>query len=273
MRRELGRDLAARRRAARLTQRELADKIGYHRSVVGHAEQGRGDAGPMFWSRVDEVLGTGTQFTDWDQQIRAAIAPLTQARVLADGDLAVPTELAGSDTAAALAAYRESGWPLQPVHTGRLALVTGGTVDVCEVSARAGRLAAHWWQETGGRPDAVRGLPALPPPGPHLAVIDAGERWRFLVRGGACPWSRDDQTRPGSTAAGWHVPGSAIPVPPSKEATWVFLPAGVLTLAPPLAVLHLLARAADVTRDPAALRLGGPADTGVNIVPVFSEGS
>jgi hypothetical protein len=72
---------------------------------------------------------------------------------------------------------------------------------------------------------------------------------------------------------GWHVPGSVVPVPPSDEGrvTWAFLPSGVLTLAPPLTVLHLLARATDVTRDPAALRLGGgPADTGVNVVPVFS---
>jgi DNA-binding XRE family transcriptional regulator len=276
MRRDLGRDLAARRRMVRLTQRELADKIGYHRSVVGHAEQGRGDAGPLFWSRIDEVLGTATQFSDWDQQIRAALAPPAPARVPGDGDLTVPADLAvppdlgGPDEAAALSAYRESGWPVCP---DRLALVTGGAVDVCDVTARAGRLAARWWQESGGRPDAVRGLPALPSPGRHLAVIDAGERWCFLVRGGACPWSRDDAARPGATAVGWHVPGSVVPLPPAREARWAFLPTGVLAPAPPLAVLHLLARATDATRDPAVLRLSGPADTAVNIVPVFSEGN
>jgi hypothetical protein len=296
MRREMGRDLAARRRAGRLVQRELAGKTGYHRSVIGHAEQGRGDAGPAFWAKIDEVLGTGALFTDRDQRIRDLARPAAADGVRRDGELGVSDELTGTSQEDALAAYRRGGWPVRE-RPGGLALITGDAVDACDVAARAGRLAARWWQETGGRPDVVRGLPGLPPPGSHLAVIDAGERWLFLVQGGACPWRRDDlvppvgRDSPGPNSArpnsarpnsarhdratvGWHVPGSPVSVPPSDDGriTWAVLPPGTLALAPPLAVLHLLARAAVVTRDPAVLRLGcgGPSGAEVRVIPVSS---
>ncbi|MGH3166359.1 MAG: helix-turn-helix transcriptional regulator, partial [Trebonia sp.] len=210
MRREIGRDLAGRRRNARLTQHELAVKAGYHRSVVGHAEQGRGDAGPAFWARVDTALGTGAHFTAWDARIRAAAAHPATVRS-GDGELDVPAELTGPDPEAALAASRRSGWPVRE-RPGGLALLTGNVVDVCEVPARAGRVAARWWHETGGRADVVRGLPALPPPGPHLAVLEAGERWLFLVRGGACPWGRADlATLAGGNPAVPSGPGRTTP--------------------------------------------------------------
>jgi DNA-binding XRE family transcriptional regulator len=61
---ETGGLLAHHRRRAGLTQAEFSRLIGYHRSVVGHAEQGRPDASLHFWERADKFLGTGTLFAD-----------------------------------------------------------------------------------------------------------------------------------------------------------------------------------------------------------------
>ena len=49
----------------------------------------------------------------------------------------------------------------------------------------AGVVAVHWWLHTGGAPDEIRGLPALPGPQDALAVIAAGDRYLFLVQAGA----------------------------------------------------------------------------------------
>lgn len=64
MQKETGRLLAQHRRRARLTQAEFAKLLGYHRSVVGHAEQGRADAALVFWENADKLLGTGSLFAD-----------------------------------------------------------------------------------------------------------------------------------------------------------------------------------------------------------------
>lgn len=54
---ELCAALAARRRAAGLTQPELASLIHYSVTAVGHAEQGRAWQAREFWESADRALG------------------------------------------------------------------------------------------------------------------------------------------------------------------------------------------------------------------------
>jgi DNA-binding XRE family transcriptional regulator len=56
---ELSRSLAARRRAAGLTQPELAAKAGVSHTTVGHAETGRLWQSREFWQQAGDVLGDG----------------------------------------------------------------------------------------------------------------------------------------------------------------------------------------------------------------------
>ena len=56
-RRDLGRTLAALRRAAGLNQAALAAAVHYTRSTVANVEVGRQNAPEGFWARCDEVLG------------------------------------------------------------------------------------------------------------------------------------------------------------------------------------------------------------------------
>jgi hypothetical protein len=171
----------------------------------------------------------------------------------------------GGDRRAALADYRQRGWPVAEAD-GRLELVTGTILDAMQVRRLTGLVAAQCWLETGGREDVARGLPALAAPGRSLAVIEDGESWYFLVRTGASPWAgqhRACSAGPGAPEASadgairWHSAGSRIPAPPSAK--WAYLPGRAVRLAPPLAVLELLGRAAAMTRAPGALTLPGGA--------------
>ena len=68
--RALGRQLAASRRAAGLSQQQLAPLSGYTRSTVANAETGRQHVPRTFWSRCDEALGTGNALArGYDQVI------------------------------------------------------------------------------------------------------------------------------------------------------------------------------------------------------------
>lgn len=56
---EAGKLLAKYRQDAKLTQSQLAAKLAYHRSVIGHAEQGRGGGiSARFWDTADKFFGT-----------------------------------------------------------------------------------------------------------------------------------------------------------------------------------------------------------------------
>ncbi|GAA5158192.1 hypothetical protein GCM10023321_37630 [Pseudonocardia eucalypti] len=55
MRRELGHHLAAFRRAADLTQGQLADATGFDRTTVNHIEKGRSRADERFWQTADQA--------------------------------------------------------------------------------------------------------------------------------------------------------------------------------------------------------------------------
>jgi transcriptional regulator with XRE-family HTH domain len=282
-RRELGQQLKRLREAAGLSQQQVARRAGYTRSAVSNAESG-GHARRRFWERCDEIFGTATVLAGGYDQIHARPAPPAPDGPERDGGAAGLELLhAAQDSGSlneALAGYRKLGWPVEQ-HGRELALVTGTVIDALEVPRPAGILAARWWLLTGGAADLVRALPALPRPGPGLAVIDAGGSMFFLA-------SSDDQARPFTGQAlavvpgpggappvqntgvvCWHGPGSHIPAPPSAAghgpaAAWAYLPSARLRLAPAIGLLDLLARAV-ATAGPGAGRLTFP--SGVIVLP------
>src|ERR1022692_305759 len=67
----LGRQLAASRRAAGLTQEQLAPVSGPSRSTVATAETGRQRAPRVFWELCDDALGTGTALTRGYDEVQA----------------------------------------------------------------------------------------------------------------------------------------------------------------------------------------------------------
>jgi transcriptional regulator with XRE-family HTH domain len=69
MQRELGRQLAALRRAAGLTQHRLAAVAGFSRSTVSLAEIGRQSQARDFWEACDKALDTGGVLTAGADQI------------------------------------------------------------------------------------------------------------------------------------------------------------------------------------------------------------
>jgi transcriptional regulator with XRE-family HTH domain len=69
MQRDLGRQLAALRRRAGLTQQGLAALAGFSRSVVSLAEIGRQSQAREFWQACDKALDTGGLLTDGVDQI------------------------------------------------------------------------------------------------------------------------------------------------------------------------------------------------------------
>jgi transcriptional regulator with XRE-family HTH domain len=74
MRRGLGRELAARRREAGFSQRQLAPLTGYARSTVSDAELGRHHVRRDFWERCQRVLRIGGELTGRYDQIEAVAA-------------------------------------------------------------------------------------------------------------------------------------------------------------------------------------------------------
>ena len=71
LRRELGRQLAGRRKAAGYAQRELGVLVGYSRTAIANAETGGTALGRQLWQAADRVLGTGELFTCGYDRIRA----------------------------------------------------------------------------------------------------------------------------------------------------------------------------------------------------------
>jgi transcriptional regulator with XRE-family HTH domain len=197
MRRELGRQLANRRKAAGYVQRELGVVLGYSRTAIANAETGGTRVGRQLWASADRVLGTGELFARGYDRIRAQLAAESRA---AAGWLAAaePGEPSGDDGLRSLTATRarqallDRGWPVEEDADGRLWLVTGTIIDALEAPRPAGVVAMSWWLYTRGVPDEIRGLPALSDPAVALAVISTGPVWYFLARSGACPWIRRD---------------------------------------------------------------------------------
>jgi len=78
-RRVLGAQLAACRRAAGLSQQELADEAGFSRSAIGNAETGRPGASHDFWISVDKAVSAGGSLVAEYAKVDAA-ARLARAR-------------------------------------------------------------------------------------------------------------------------------------------------------------------------------------------------
>ena len=282
-RRDLGRQLAERRKAAGYLQREFGALVGYSRTAVANAETGHARIGRPLWERADRVLGTGGLFARGFDRIRA------QASAAARAGSAVPPVRGGGPAGSAAAvgglgslalaevrlACRKWGWPAEEDAGGRLWLVTGTVIDALEVPRAAGMVAVAWWLYTRGVPDEIRGLPALPDPDTALAVIASGERCYFLSRSGASPWTRRNAAEAGSAGVApvrWHASGCKVLAPPSRapggdRAAWVHAPSAGGRLASPMALLHLLAQSVIATRDSWGLVLPG----GVRAVPATGD--
>jgi DNA-binding XRE family transcriptional regulator len=278
LRRELGCDLKAARRAAGLSQVQLGRRTGYARSTVSTVESGGQNVPRVFWERCDEALGTGTALTGGHDRLAARrIAGFRESADHGGAPWRPGHCLDAGSVAEALRVYKGLGWQVEDAQ-GRVELVCGTSVEALEVPRAAGMVAVRWWLHTGGVPDQIRGLPGLPGPGDALAVVAAGDRWFFLVQAGACPWAAPDTADP--PAAGldgvvvrWHAVGSRIPVPPSRdreglEVEWAHPPPARVRLADPVILLDLLARALLLTGGGRhVLTLPG----GVSVVPAAAS--
>jgi transcriptional regulator with XRE-family HTH domain len=280
LRRQFGAQLAARRAQAGLSQEQYARQIGFSRSTVAGVESGRHPVSAQFCSESDRALRTGDLFARGRERILARLAAERRTAAERAWQSAVSSgpEMAGSrllapDSAGALAAYRDLGWPVEDTRSG-LWLVTGTRVDALEVSRPAGLLAVAWWRASLGAPDPVRGLPALPDPAEALAAIAAKSRCYFLANAGEFPWTPPDTDAAAETGGGairWHSHDSPIPLPPSHNgsrhaAVWVYAPPGPVRLASPAVLLHLLATAAAAARQADMLLL----PSGVTAVPAVA---
>lgn len=287
LRRELGRDLKARRQAAGLSQPQLASRTGYSRSTVATLESATGGAAARaFWEKCDAVFATGERFAPrWDtiqQHVQAARALTAATRRRPGPRRRVP---AGTTRLHALRILRSAaanpdgapqakmacaqlGWPVAP-DTELPELLTGTVIDALQVPRPAGLLAISWWLDTGGNADPVRHLPTMPRPDQALAAISASGSIYFLAQAGAFPWTPTgrlpDAPRPttdgppadATGAAGpviaWHSHGSRVPLPTGNvdgdSAQWAHLPSRGVSLASPVAFLELLAKALSVVRD------------------------
>jgi DNA-binding XRE family transcriptional regulator len=280
LRRDLGRALKEARRAAGYSQAQLARKTGYARSTVSTVESGGQNVPRIFWERSDAALGTGTALLaryDRLPQRRLAGLSRTAAGAWAREETRHARRGLGADIVAdAVAAYMRLGWRVHD-GDGQVDLVCGNGIEALEVPRPAGVVAVHWWLHTGGAPDEIRRLPALPGPQDALAVIAAGDRYLFLVQSGACPWAGPDLAvappagGPPGVAVRWHADGSRIPAPPSldghgQRVAWAYPPPNRVRLANPIVLLDLLARAATLTRH--RRQLGFPG--GISVVPAAS---
>jgi transcriptional regulator with XRE-family HTH domain len=108
--RELGRQLAALRRQAGLTQHALAALVGFSRTTVSMAEIGHGYQARQFWEACDKVLDTGGALTTGADQLDAvrdaerraaarAVQAAREAQALAP--LAAPSDHSGARAAIA----------------------------------------------------------------------------------------------------------------------------------------------------------------------------
>jgi DNA-binding XRE family transcriptional regulator len=281
LRRELGRALKKARWAAGYSQAQLARKTGYARSTVSTVESGGQNVPRTFWERSDAALGTGAALiAQYDRLARQRAARITPAAA-GTGRRAEPRQAGrGLDSpiaAEAVTAYRQLGWRAEYAG-GQIELVCGDGVEALEVPQPAGVVALHWWLYSGGAPDEIRGLPALPGPQGALVVIAAGDRYLFLVQPGACPWAGPDLAiaspagHPRGVMVRWHAGGGRIPAPPSRDTPgqrvrWGYPPPGRVQLADPIVLLDLLAKAVAVAGHRRHL-LTFPG--GVSVVPAAS---
>jgi len=73
LRRRLGKQLADLRRAAGITQRDLARRTYVERSYISHIEHGRGNLNKPFWTTADTLLDAGGKLQEAFEQLMTAI--------------------------------------------------------------------------------------------------------------------------------------------------------------------------------------------------------
>jgi transcriptional regulator with XRE-family HTH domain len=124
MRRELGRQLAALRRCAGLTQEGLAELTGFSRSTVSVAEIGRQSHALGFWEACDKALDTGGVLADGARQIDAVADAEQRAAASA------AQEVREAQALAALTAARQCGSVTARVTAVQACPHCGGEVTV-----------------------------------------------------------------------------------------------------------------------------------------------
>jgi transcriptional regulator with XRE-family HTH domain len=138
MRQLLGRELAARRREAGYSQRQLAPLTGYARSTLSDAELGRHHVRRDFWERCQRVLHAGGMLTGRYDQIEAVAAAWRAAALRAAQAAREERAARGEERTAReeRTAQEESpAWPAAPPAAGGddapQALDSNVTVQLC----------------------------------------------------------------------------------------------------------------------------------------------
>ncbi|HXP19102.1 MAG TPA: helix-turn-helix transcriptional regulator [Streptosporangiaceae bacterium] len=133
----LGRQLAASRRAAGLSQEALARLAEYSRSTVANVETGRQRVPRGFWARCDAALGTGTALVrGYDDVVAAARRGEARAAVAARRARAISGDAAGSgESVTADVAPVVVDGPAGADHLEALRLRLGGVLGEGAVSA------------------------------------------------------------------------------------------------------------------------------------------
>ena len=166
MRRELGRQLAALRREARLTQEELASQAGFSRSAVSVAEIGGKGPAREFWVAVDRALTTRDVLTAGYTQIiavhkaqqRAAAQAAQRAReAQALAALADASEHDDIHSAASIQACPHCGQDIAVLIT--LVPAPAGR-DSQPPSRPAERVPVNWLASSANEPTASQGAPS-----------------------------------------------------------------------------------------------------------------
>ena len=98
----LGRQLAAYRRAAGLSQERLAGLADYSRSTIANVETGRQHVSADFWLRCDEVLGTGDALRRGFSEVEAAMRSERAQAVATARYQSMAVAFGGSDDVATL---------------------------------------------------------------------------------------------------------------------------------------------------------------------------
>ena len=159
LRRELGERLATFRKAAGVTQAELAASVFCDRTRVAHLERGRGGADERFWSAADRALAADGFLIRAEREFRSAVQAASEqrreqeratARAVIDG-------WRGDDTEALVAHASALDW--LDVHAGWRAGTSRG--KVATIMREPGSLAWRSDQRVRvGRADALDALVA-----------------------------------------------------------------------------------------------------------------
>jgi DNA-binding transcriptional regulator YhcF (GntR family) len=161
--RALSAALAARRRAAGLTQPQLAEIVGMSVTTVGHAETGRLWQSRRFWEQADKWLSADGELLALHDAYRAASTPADSAAV---------TEVADADPAVSLAPAA--------------AMAIGGPVTCVTITWADGTVTTVYPPETPARPaDAT---PDSRPRGLPRRCANLAGRSSLLVRGDKSRW-------------------------------------------------------------------------------------